>query len=64
MKQQRRYETPVSEILCMMAEDVVTASGFGENSEGGSSSGWNNEGNGNGNGRWFDEKPGKGGKKD
>lgn len=28
MKQQRRYETPVSEILCMMAEDVITLSGI------------------------------------
>lgn len=59
MKQQRVYETPLSEILCISAQDVVTASGFSEenNEEG---SGWNNNGKGKGNGRWFEEKPGNG----
>lgn len=30
MRQQRVYETPLSEILCISAQDVVTASGFSE----------------------------------
>lgn len=63
MKQQRVYETPLSEILCIAAQDVVTASGFSEeNREEGT--GWNNNGNGNSNGHWFEEKPGNGDKKD
>lgn len=55
MKLRRIYVSPVSEIVPLIPQDVITTSGIG--------GGWNNNGNGKPNGNTKPTKPGNGGHK-